>query len=243
MTSVVDAVWKKVKYLRQGETPNYDYEIFLPEPLANWDTFDYWERERVRSMATNLTKEDILYDIGAESGWMSAVFGKICQVFLIEPTREWWPNIYAVWNKNLTTAPVGCFSGLVGVETNTSRDSFKSWPQEIGGDLLDHNKYEYLHEHTHGIDSISVDELVKRSGVTPTSLSIDVEGGELAVLTGAAKTLKNNNLKVWVSIHPNLLEEQYKKTPFAVHSFMESWGYVPIYLVTDHEEHWYYHKK
>jgi len=235
--------WKKINYLRHGETNKYDHQIWLPEPLANWDVYDYWEKERDRSMESKLNKNDILFDIGAESGWMSVVFAKFCKVFLIEPTKEFWANIYQTWIKNRTEMPIGFFSGLIGKETNiTEFPEFDKFPHEILDEMIDKNKYQYIHQHSDDIKMMSLDDLVKESGVTPTALTIDVEGGEFDVLIGGSKTLLENNLKVWVSIHPDLLEKDYDNQIDGIHQFMKERGYLGVHLATDHEEHWFYEK-
>ncbi len=234
--------FKKVSYLRQGESLNYDYELELPVPLADWDVFDYWERERVISMRDNLNEEDILFDVGAESGWMSAVFVKFCNIFLIEPMKEFWPNIYETWKANTEKEPVGCYLGLMGNETDDGLEDF-SWPKESKGELVDKNRYEYLNRHSADTRKMKLDDLVERSGIIPTAITIDVEGAELIVLHGAEKTLVKNNLKVWVSIHPDLMKKSFRHTKDDVHNFMDKLGYVREYLATDHEEHWFYRKK
>lgn len=236
-------IFNKVNYLRQGESLNYDHEIYLPEPLASWDVFDYWEVERVRSMEANLDKSDILFDVGAEHGWMSVVFAKFCQVFLIEPTKEFWPNIYQTWCKNRAEQPVGTFQGLLGAKSDNGVVLESLWPLATHGELIDKNKYEYLHQHDNSIKTLSLDDLVKLSKVTPTALCIDVEGGELEVLKGSKKTLSKNSLKVWVSIHPDLLKRDYSGKVDDIHKFMKSLGYTGKHIATDHEEHWYYTKK
>ncbi len=234
--------FKKVKYLRQGESLNYDHIIFLPEPLASWDVYDYWERERVRSMQDNLTKKDILFDVGAESGWMSIVFAKFCKVFLIEPTKEFWPNIYQTWKKNIKDQPIGCYSGLMSDRTDEKKNHLFSWPDECKGELIDKNKYEYINNKSKNIKQMRLDDLVKRSGITPTAITIDVEGAELIVLKGSKKTLKENNLKVWVSIHPDLMKKSFGHLPEEIDKFMVKLGYYSKYLATDHERHYLYTK-
>lgn len=234
---------KKVKYLRQGESFNYDYELMLPEPLASWDVFDYWERERVESMRENLNKDDILFDVGAEHGWMSVVFAKFCKVFLIEPTKEFWPNIYQTWRANNQYEPVGCYSGLLSNKTTDSDIKSFSWPDEIEGVLLKAMKYQLINDKPDDVKELTLDDLVKRSGIIPTGVTIDVEGAELLVLQGAKKTLENNAVKVWVSIHPDLMKKNFDHKPSDIHIFMERLGYLKKYLATDHERHYYYSKK
>ena len=90
--------WKLVKYLRQGQSRNYDYELMLNEPLASWDVWDYWESARVKSMEKELNRGDILFDVGSETGWCNLVYAKIVgpeNMVLIEPSPEFWPNIKA----------------------------------------------------------------------------------------------------------------------------------------------------
>jgi FkbM family methyltransferase len=233
--------FKKVSYLRRGESLDYDFTIMLPVPLADWDVFDYWEYERVRSMHDNLNKDDILFDVGAEHGWMSVVFAKFCDVFLIEPTKEFWPNIYETWKANTKKEPAGCYSGLMSHKTDDTLEDF-SWPKESEGELIDVNKYEYINQNSGNIGQMKLDDLVERSGVIPTAITIDVEGAELLVLQGAKRTLAENNLKVWVSIHPDLMEKSFNHTKNDIHNFMEKLGYSKEYLATDHEEHWLYTK-
>lgn len=237
--------FKKVGYLKDNlkaspEHTFYHYQLMLPEPLANWDVFDYWEVERVESMSLNLDQSDILFDVGAEHGWMSVVFSKFCQVFLIEPTKEFWPNIYQTWKANKCEAPIGCYSGLMSNKTDDKTYNLFLWPKESKGKLIDQNKYEYINQQSGGIKQMKLDDLVKRSGITPTALTIDVEGAELEVLKGAKKTLIENNLKVWVSIHPDLMLKGFDHEPDHIHDFMEELGYKGEHLATDHEQHWFY---
>ncbi len=233
--------FKKVNYLRQGESLNYEYSLMLPVPLADWDVFDYWECERVESMSKNLDRDDILFDVGAERGWMSVVFAKFCSVFLIEPTKEFWPNIRETWKTNIKEEPVGCYSGLIGNNTDDDLRDF-SWPKESKGELIDVNKYEYLNQNSGGIKRMKLDDLVERSGVVPTAITIDVEGAELIVLHGAEKALKENDLKVWVSIHPDLMRKSFRHTEADIHKFMGELGYFGEHLATDHEEHFLFIK-
>ena len=76
----------------------------------------------------------------------------------------------------------------------------------------------------------------------PSAITIDVEGAELLVLRGAQKTLKENNVKVWVSIHPDLSQKDYKKSKNDLLEFMEKIGYQSELLGIDHEEHHYFSK-
>ena len=241
-----DIEWKRVGYLRQGQSLDYDYYFYLNEPLASWDVWDYWERERIESMRTHLTQKDILFDIGTEQGWCNLVYAtmiKPSNIVLIEPTQEFWPNIQALWRRNYDGEPLAFYDGLFSDKTNDKRkQSFKNWPEASTGDLIDRNKYQYIHANDENVPEITIDDYVKRSGITPTALTMDTEGSELLILRGAENTLKNNKLKIWVSIHDDLGRRDYGISPDDTRNYLKSLGYKGEYLATDHEIHEYWYK-
>src|SRR5579872_906455 len=57
------------------------------------------------------------------------------------------------------------------------------------------------------VDAISLDTFFADKVVKPDLIKIDVEGAETKVLRGMAGLLKNNNLKLFVEIHPRALKE------------------------------------
>lgn len=236
--------FKLVKYIKDNlsaspEHTFYHYQLMLPEPLCNWDVFDYWERERIESLKNNLTNKDILFEIGAEHGWMSVILAGFCKLFLIEPTKEFWPNIYQTFKVNGCPTPTGCYSGLIGSKTTDKTKDF-SWPDNINDEMIGANKYEYLNNHSNDIKQMTIDILVKRSGITPTALNIDVEGSELEVIKGGLKTIKKHHPKLWISIHPDLMLKNHNQRPDKLHKLLESIGYNSTHLATDHEDHWYF---
>lgn len=246
--------WKKVKYLKipwqaTDEEADWLYELWMNEPLASWDVFAIWEVERVLSMREHLKKGDVMFDIGTEQGWCDLVYAHIVgpeNMVLVEPTPDFWPNIRALWEKNFSEVlPLRCFPGFFS-NVSTAKGVLKGrqWPSQSDGDLIDRNSYKNLSDESHAkeVEQISIDDFVEISGVTPAALTIDVEGAELLVLSGARKTLKNNSLKVWVSEHDDLAESGYRVKPGEVATFMGALGYIREELALDHERHVYYHK-
>jgi len=234
--------WREIGYLRKGESFDYEYQLSLPEPLASWDVFDYWERERINSIRDNVRGEDVLFDIGSEVGWMSVILARFCKIFLIESSGYFWPNIYQTWVRNVDDKPVGCFYGLIGEKSDIFGDLKFDWPDEISGEMIDKNSYQYLHDHQGNINILSIDDLVKKSKVVPTALNIDIEGAEFLALKGAKKLLSENNIKIWVSIHPDLMV-RYNSNKESVFKYMADLGYKYELLAVDHEEHFYFRKK
>lgn len=253
--------WKKVKILKSssnGPLPHpYDYEFWLPEPLASWDVFDYWEKERFYSMRDNLHKGDVLFDVGTEQGWCNLIYAQFVDpenMVLIEPTPDFWPNIKQTWEKNYDKKPLAFFEGLFSETTNEkmmSKDKslyldknyWREWPKNSSGDVIDKNKYQYIHEHEVDVPEVTIDDYVKYVQVVPDAITIDVEGAEFLVLKGAEETLKNHHPKVWVSIHPDLGLRDYNLNPMELMEFMYSFGYKSEFLGVDHEEHHYFEYK
>jgi len=225
---------------------NDKYDIIVPDVIADWDAPSHWERERFDSMEKHLKDTDVLFCVGAEWGWMEAVFAKYFtpKVVLFEPTPDFWPGIRLTWEANKLPLPLAHFVGLVGRESDDEVGvEIGNWaPASYEKKLLERSMpYKYLHEHK-DVPKISIDDFneLTDSSKAPDALSIDVEGAEYEVLLGAENTLKRHHPLVWVSIHPDLLLENYGATPDQIHDLMKNLGYTGKRLATDHEEHWLY---
>lgn len=227
---------------RYPDSP-YQYKFILPRPLADWDVFDYWEKPRLDSMKAHLNYGDTLFDIGTEQGWCNLIYASFVgpeNMVLIEPTKEFWPNIMKTWRKNYDVLPLGCYWGLF--DTKTRDDYLKGFDvaELENNPIIDRNKYQYIHESDQETTHIELDKFVDETGIVPDALTMDVEGAELLVLKGAEKTLKKYKPKLWVSIHPDLGLRDYEITKEMTLDFLEGLGYVGEHLSTDHEEHWYF---
>jgi FkbM family methyltransferase len=249
--------FKDVKYLKihadgPAEEHPYEFTLRLPEPLASWDVFAYWEKERTRSMRDNLKQGDTLFDIGAENGWQSVVYSKFVgaeNMVLMEPTREFWPNILATWKANGLANPKACWRGLVGNQTKNvsvpsdlnQRLDLSQWPQcAHDGKLINKKKFVYIHESGDVEPQITIDDFVRFTGIVPDALTADCEGAEILIINGAQETLRKYHPKVWLSLHDDLALRDYNSPIQEVHDLMHLLGYEGICLATDHETHMYY---
>lgn len=218
----------------------------MPDWLAEWDVYGDWEVERMDSMRDNLKKGEVLFDIGTEVGWLNIVYAQFVgpeNMVLIEPTAEFWSNIMHTWQHNFKVPPLACHFGLISDKTTSNFVlPLHTYPAEAEGELINKLAYRYIHEHGDRLPQITIDDYCAKTGIKPDALTMDTEGSELLILKGAEKTLKARNLKVWVSIHPELGERDYGVKPQQVHDFMAECGYKGEYLATDHEEHWYFTK-
>lgn len=243
--------WKNVKILKSSdegpvENHTYEYEFEIPVPLANWDVFDYWEKERFHSMRDNLSQGEVLFDIGVEQGWCNLIYAQFVgaeNMVLIEPTKEFWPNIRQTWEKNGFAHPKGFYDGLLSDKTTEVRSisNLGEWPKASEGDQIDKNKYQYIHDNEDHVPEMTLDDYVGLSKIIPNALTMDVEGAELLILRGAEKTLREYKPKVWVSVHPDLGLRDYGIAAQQTLDFMKELGYKSEHLATDHEEHWFFY--
>jgi FkbM family methyltransferase len=219
------------------------YDLSMPDFLAAWDVWEYWEKPRLDSMKQHLGSGDILFEVGAEAGWMAALYGKYFvggeNLVLFEPTPEYWPNIKATWDANDLKKPLRTCCALVSHENCNAPLVTDDWPDEaLTGVLTPARAYKYIHEHGATTPQISLDAFEQLTGVIPKGISIDVEGAEFNVLCGAKRMLMKHKPLVWLSIHSDLLLRDYKRSVQEIHELMDNLGFEGEYLGTDHEAHW-----
>lgn len=229
---------------------NQRWTLQVPDWLAEWDVWPDWERERLADMAERLKPGDVLYDVGAEVGWMSALFGQLVgpsSLCIFEGSPRYWPHILKIWEANHDLQPRGCWPGLVGHQTVTPPlvDYDHSvgrgvWPACATGEPSPPGERPYRYLHGHGAHTLQVtlDDWCGWTGNAPAGISIDVEGAEFRVLYGARGLMREFEPVIWVSVHPELMERDYRVPDRLLHELMAQQGYVGTHLATDHEEHW-----
>lgn len=233
-----------------NEDPTCEY--ILPDAIADWDAPSHWERERLASMQQFLQPGWVLYDIGTEHGWLSAVYGAWVgyeHMVLIEPSQEMWVDIHKIWEANGFPDPAYCFAGFISNEGDASfprsgkgktSKLITGWPVFADTSLPESGPMAYrnLGAHRETIPTSTVDQMVAGTGIIPQALTIDVEGAEFLVLQGAEQTLRDHRPHVWCSVHPDLMERDFGVERVEVmFEFMDALGYKRDYLGTDHEQH------
>jgi len=223
----------------RGDVP----DLVLPDHLAAWDVHDYWERERFDSMAAHLERTDTLWVIGAEHGYMAALWARLVgETVLVEPSPEFWPNIRMTWEHNGLRMPLGTVQGLVSdVPSGDVTVQYRYWPSSADSDTeCPARPYRYAHNPSDlaEVGACTLDRLAEYFE-PPAAISMDIEGAEVLALAGGTELFANNDVQLWVSIHPDLIDRDYSPlTAGHVHEMMRAAGYTGEHLATDHEEHW-----
>lgn len=234
-------------------TINGKWDLVLPDHRENMD-WDHWEVERLSSMNEHLEEGDIIFDIGAEEGDLPALWATWgCEVVCFEPGARIWPNIRAVWEANDLAPMKGYFMGFASDRTDlnpayldaTEQGVVNGWPKVAYGDIITHSDFRHLAQQAQESRQVTIDDFCAAEGYVPNAITMDVEGSEYRVLKGAYKTLKDNDVKVWVSVHIDRpwVDEFYGGFDANdVVGYMEKLGYNAEHLATDHEEHWRFWK-
>ena len=155
-----------------------------------------YEPETVAEAQQRIGKQDIVYDIGANAGYLTMVFAKCCQwVYAFEPLemniKRWKQHISVNHIKNAELHPFAiCDSDRVLVFSR--------------GHSAFSNRYE---RHAYSSDGLrvagrSIDSLVASDTARPPNvLKIDVEGAEFDVLQGAKETLVSMQPLIFLATH------------------------------------------
>lgn len=224
------------------------FDIVVPDSIAEWDAVagdSNWERARLTSMLTTLQPGDVVYDIGAEHGWMSVILGLRVggeNMVLVEPSQEFWPNIRLGWEKNKLAKPLACAQAFAGPTIlDDGADVYvMTWPPDAKGKECGAMAYRHPNHHAESIKTVSIDTLSIVTGRPPKGITIDVEGAELGVLHGALNTLAHDRPNVWVSVHDDLMRKDFGTTPAELITYMRDLEYRMIDLGYDHEHHMYF---
>lgn len=189
---------------------NPEWTFLFPDTIADWDAITGWEEERLLSMQAHLKPGMVLYDVGTEHGWLSAVYGAFTghgNMVLIEPSPEMWINIRKTWEANGFDDPIASFQMFCGASPSTLSRFAPPWPECSDGfaeaDECPAMAYRYIGDAE--IPTTTIDQIVTSTKRPPDAITVDVEGFEIAVMRGAEMTLLKHRPLVWISVHPDLM--------------------------------------
>lgn len=218
---------------------NGRWTLNLPEHRAarpEWVTG--WEVQRIATMALVIQPTDVVFDIGAEEGDLSALWASWVpegRVVVVEPNPRVWPNIKAIFEANSLATP-SCFVGFAAGTANSCQlDNI--WPECAAGPVIGDHGFLNLAEDDGA--RTTIDHLAAAAG-WPNVVTIDVEGAELEVLKGAANVLDDARPEVFVSVHPEFMAHHWRQTPAQLFALMDRHAYRHHLLAADHELHFWF---
>lgn len=227
---------------------NGRWALELPEHRHLRPEWPWWEAHRLAALnyviSTHPAAAPCVWDIGAEEGDFPALYSSWgADVVLFEPNARVWPNIRAIWEINDLRPPLGSFVGFATDRADNGNDGAHSggWPSCAYGEVIGDHGFCNVWERP-DIPKTTIDQKVADGWRPPVVITMDVEGAEHLVLAGATNTLRNHRPEVFVSIHPEFARDMYgiPNQAEAIGAFMTAEGYIPRFLCTDHEEHWWF---
>lgn len=220
-------------------TINGRWTLDLPDHRATLPSWPWWERDRLHAMWCTIRRGDVVYDIGAERGDLSALFASWgARMVLAEPSARAWPTIRTIFEANGLPTPEACWPGFIGAKSDGGALNYGEWPEWAHAEVVEEPGFCHIDERP-DISTLTIDELVAARIPVPNVITMDVEGSELLALQGARQTLLAFRPTVFVSVHPEFMRDRYGHTSDDLLVLMTHLhGYEAHYLGFDHEQHW-----
>jgi FkbM family methyltransferase len=206
-----------VHTINTGPARGLRLEVTLPDDKAMWlGTFEHSFAEVLRKA---ISPGDVCYDIGGYRGYMSGVLAiaGASRVIAFEPFP---PNAQRIRRLIELNPDLPVQLEEVAVGERDGEASFKVMPDASMGKLVESTfQRDAAGEREQSVSLASVDFLVGNGGLPPPSLmKIDVEGAEVGVLAGAARTIAQHRPKIFLEAHSEALAAQCT-------SFLSAFGY------------------
>ncbi len=221
---------------------NGRWEILLPEHRAarpEWDIANGgWEKARLDHMHSTTQPGDRVLYIGGEEGDMAALLASWgAYVRIVEPNELVWPNIKAIWDANKLEKPSSMYVGFCGKTTSDHhmKGWHDDWPMCAYGPVIGDHGFKELRD-PGDRPVIAVDDM----RLAPDMITMDVEGSEWEVLQGAEWTIDKYLPRIYLSLHPEFLIDQYGKYSYEVRRWLIDKGYEETLLDYQHEAHFFY---
>lgn len=217
---------------------NGSYEIILPKHRADREEYSSkkgWERKRLASIHDALVesrsnhRQEVMYYIGAEMGEMAA----LCQmwgakVVLFEPNPKAWASIKSIWEANELEYPEGIIAAFASDVDQLAKNPIPNmminvqtgWPFCADEEIVEAHGFKELDKESETYDQVKIDTIAFESRIYPTAISIDVEGSEGRVLRGAKEVLGAYHPRIWLSLHPEFMIQQYNEWARELHDWL-----------------------
>lgn len=196
-----------------------------------------WEERRLDAVRSVVSDGDVVYDVGAETGDMSALYASWgAHVVVVEPALALWPMIRDVFELN-DLRPYLNLPVFAAAETTFQLGEWSvaiNWPDASEESISpEHPGFRHLDEQPSTADRIRLDDI---KGARPDVVTVDVEGSELEVIAGATDLIEHRETIWFVAVHPQFIRDRWDADwKDVLHAFD---GYTATLLDAHHEQHW-----
>ena len=210
-----------------------------------------WEAERLATCFEMMAPGMTIYDLGAEVGDFTALYGMWVgptgTVVPVEPSPQSWPSIKTHWYANGLPPIKAFFPGFVSDVTDLSpmehiRDprivDRSGWPECASNQIRPEFGFRHLAQQTADTPQITLDDLVARTGLIPDAIVMDIEGAEFSALKGCRQVLERDRPIMWVSVHPQTMRDWYEAELDDILHLMDDVEYDAELLGEDSEMYW-----
>lgn len=196
--------------VRQISWVNEEFDIRLRLLVGDNSVSKYiylgsFEVETARFVARYCREGDIVFDIGANIGFYTALFsklvGKAGQVHAFEPSLR---ELRFLAENSLFTSHKNVYLNHLAVSSQNTFREFRCFDDEMLGayntfGIPSHPKVQGINSIAYVTRTITLDTYVQLFGnLSPSLIKVDVEGGELEVLEGAKNLLSSDDSPVFV---------------------------------------------
>lgn len=192
------------------------YPVRLPQEKGVWT--GTYETEFATALSNAVTPGGACLDLGGWHGFYSGVMALAgaSRVFVFEPLPSNCERIRRLIELN-PSLPIELIEAAVADRAGTTQ--FEVMSQESMGKLADSPFQRERSGRQISVQVVALDELLAEGRISaPSLIKIDVEGGELLVLRGAARLLREHRPVLFMELHsPELARE--------CRNFLESLGY------------------
>lgn len=223
-----------------------------------------WEAERLAAMSMFVRRGQVVYDVGAEEGDFTALYGSWVgptgRVVAIEPSTGYWPAIRATWEGNELGMPPMCVVGFAGDQTYEPPESdawneqrrhlmevrVDGWPRCSNGPIVPDFGFSMLNERQADVPGWRMDDLAQATGLIPDHVVFDIEGAEWHAMTGCQALCDRYGQRpmLWVSVHEPHMAEAYDRRMGDIIRLVVSWDYLYRYLGTHGgEDFWLFYPR
>ncbi len=190
------------------------------------------ERPVSLAMLERVRPDSVCVDVGAFLGYYSVLLasrashGTVVAVEMDETNREMLEaNLARNAIRNVRVLPAAAFDSVT--EVAYTRESFAASPGHRIGSAAGRPRVEEIR-----VPTVVLDDWLEREGLRPDLIKIDVEGAELGVLRGLARTLAHDGVRLFVEVHPPQLAQAGLSTDDVV-GFLAARGY-RMFAIEEH---------